>query len=114
MRSYKILDMNEQATLEEINNKYTLLLDKYDERKYANSSLKDIAKQKREAVIEAYNEIIGLKKNISIEKNEIKILFSDYNGGGNSSRKTDDAEDCCDCCACLLILDCVRAMLCGC
>ena len=60
---YKILDIPETATDEEVKSAYRKLAKKYHPDKYVDSPLKDVADEKMKEINEAYDMIMDMRKN---------------------------------------------------
>lgn len=59
---YKILDIPETATDEEVKSAYRKLAKKYHPDKYVDSPLKDVADEKMKEINEAYDMIMDMRK----------------------------------------------------
>jgi len=93
--AYKVLNLQNDASLAEINSKYKMLLDEYDPENQA-VDLKEFFRNERERVINSYSKIVQyLSKN---HEDKIAADFKDEDGEGkgkkeiidDNSKKADD------------------------
>jgi len=82
---YEVLGIPESASIEELKNAYIYLARKFEEDKYADPPLCDIAKQKLEELNWAYDEIIRLRSSNS----SYYASGNQYQSYGSNNQYTD-------------------------
>lgn len=85
--AYKVLKLNKDASLAEINSKYKILIDEYDPENQADD-LKEFFRNERESVIISYGKILQyLSKN---QEDKIADNIKDEDGEGKGKKEIND------------------------
>lgn len=77
---YKVLDIPETATDEEVKTAYRKLARKYHPDKYVDSPLKDVATEKMKEINEAYDMIMDMRKNKNSQNQSAYGSSGNYGG----------------------------------
>lgn len=86
MNPYKVLEISENATQDEIKSAYRRLIKKYHPDKYIDNPLKDLAEQKMREINEAYEM---LSKNTNSSNQNYNNTYSSNNTSNQSYNNSD-------------------------